>query len=231
MRLSLSLPDIVRICTDSEELAIAHIVSELEGNGSGFNYLDATKRIKAAYRGVHSLPILTQLLPSDVGKVGKKSNIDVVKAAAPRAFGRRTHVFDLGPRSFRYGEGRQASYRAPFFFTEDGVIKLFYLQPRKSAPLTQKQRSLYATIAKKYLLDDEFFSQAVDVEMLDVAERVKGEGRVLSVSSLSTIEMLSDDIIQGHLRVVLDALEFVEKQNLVTKKRRPLKDPELPMFF
>lgn len=231
MRLSLSLPDIVRVCTLSEDAAIAHIVAELEGSGGGFNYIDATKRIKAAYKGLHSIGSLVRVPQSKADKVGQKYNIDVVKLAAPLAFHRATNVFDLNGRSFSYGEARHASYRVPFLFTENGTVKLYYLQPRKSAGFSDGEVSLYISIVKKFLLDSEFYGEQVDVEIVDVAEQVGGQGRVLKTFSLSSVEIWSDDKIAEHLKVVRSALDFIEAQNLVKKKRRPLKDRDLPMFF
>jgi hypothetical protein len=231
LRLSLSLPDIIRISTLSEDAAINHIVAELDGSGGVFNYIDATKRIKSAYKGLHRLDSLIAVPPSRMEEVGQCHNIEVVKLAAPLAFGRTTNVFDLGGRFFAYGEARQASYRAPFLYTESGTVKLCYLQPRKSGGLSFDQASLYISIVKKFLLDSEFYGEKVDVEVVDVAQRIEGRGRVLRTFDLSSVEIWSDDKIAQHLKVVRLALDFIETQGLVKKKRRPLKDRDLPMFF
>jgi len=213
------------------ESAIAHIVTELNGSGGGFNYIDATKRIKAAYKGLHSLKDLTRIVPSKMEKVGQKYNIDVVKLAAPKAFGRKTNVFDLHSRRFHYGGERDASYRAPFLFTEDGIVKLYYVQPRKTALFTFEQASFYASITKKFLLDTEFYGEKTDVEIVDVAERVEGQGRVTQTFTFANVDVWEDGRIAAHLKIVREALDHIEAKNLVKRKRRPLKDRDLPLFY
>lgn len=233
MRLSLSLPDIVRVPSFNEDSAIAHIVAELDQAGHGFNYLDATKRVKAAYKGLHDLRHLTMVQSKSTVKnmVGQKANMEVVTAAAPVSFGRRTNVFDLEARRFHYGEDRNASYRIPFFFSEHGVVKAYYLQPRKRAPFTADQVGLYASIVKKFLLDQEFYGESVEVEIIDVAEREKGKGRSVEAYSLERLDIWKDDKIDAHLSVVRTALEYIEAKELVTRRRRALKDRDLPLFF
>ncbi|MEF0939099.1 hypothetical protein [Rhizobium sp. BR 362] len=231
MRLSLSVPEIVRVPVLSIESAIAHIIAELNGSAGGFNYIDATKRIKVAYKGLHNLNDLVRVAPSMAEKVGQKYNIDVVKLAAPEAFGRKTNVFDLHSRRFHYGGERDASYRAPFLFTENGIVKLYYLQPRKTALFTIEQASCYASIIKKFLLDTEFYGEKTDIEIVDVAERIEGQGRVTQTFTLANVEVWEDDKIAAHLKVVREALDHIEAENLVKRKRRPLKDSDLPLFY
>lgn len=231
MRSSLnpSVPEIVRVNSNNIDEAIAQLVGALTPSGGGFNYIPATVATKLAYRGVHRIDQLLSIKSMKDGSVGAGANAEVVTLAAPFAFGRETKVFDLTPRTFAYA-GRSASYRIPFFFVEKGVIKLYFLQPRKNTVFTLDQVSLYASLAKKFLMDSEFFGETTDLEIVETAVRQEGEARKLQVYSLSELEIWDDSKIQRHLAVVDEALKFIEAANLIPKTRRPLKDKDLPLF-
>ena len=100
---------------------------------------------------------------------GKKSNKEIVELAAPLSFGRQTRVFDLPRRQFAFGRDFHSPYRIPFFFVEDRVVKLYFLQPRKTCGLNFDELGMVAAIYKNYLLDTEFFGQAADVEFIDLS--------------------------------------------------------------
>lgn len=228
--LSPSVPEISRVSSESLDEAIAQLVGILTPTGGGFNYLDATKCAKAAYKGLHNLPSLTKSRRLNDGSVGAKSNLEVAQLACPVAFGRKTQLIELSPRSFQYGAGRSASYRVPFLFLEHGVIKLYFLQPRKNTVFAGRSVSMFASIVKKYLLDTEFYDEKVDIEFVEVAERVQKNGRQLKVYNVADVEILDDAAIERHLSIVREALTVIENEKLVTKKRRPLKDKDLPLF-
>lgn len=89
---------------------------------------------------------------------------------------------------------------------------------------------MFASIVKKYLLDTEFYDEKVDIEFVEVAERVQKNGRQLKVYNVADVEILDDAAIERHLSIVREALTVIENEKLVTKKRRPLKDKDLPLF-
>jgi hypothetical protein len=153
------LPEVLFTPTDSIASAITSLTNFYEGTGN-FNYLDSTKIVKTAYRGLHNLELLMAGLKEE--KVGVVPNRDVVALAAPLAFGRKTQVFDLAGRKFAFGRERLASYRVPFFFVEGGVVKVLLLLPRKGPYLTYDAICGCASVLKKYLLEQEFYRRQVD---------------------------------------------------------------------
>ena len=231
MQLNPSVPEISLVSSENLDEAIAQLVVSMTPSGGGFNYLCATKIAKSAYNGYHNLRQLTAGTNLHDGSVGASANLEVASLACPVSFGRLTKVVEVSPKSFQYGAGRHASYRIPFFFIEDKTAKLYFLQPRKNTVYTDKQLSIFASIVKKYFLDVEFFGEKTDIEFVEVAQRAPGKGREVKVLSLSDIELVSDAVLAKHLSVVQEALRIIEDEKLVTKKRRPLKDRDLPLFY
>ncbi|GLS29486.1 hypothetical protein SAMN04488498_11280 [Mesorhizobium albiziae] len=230
MRHAPSVPEIVRVDTSSLNSAVAHLISALEPTGGNFNYLDGTKRVRSAHKGLHDLKALMSASPSRAKMVGHAHNMDVVRLAAPNAFGRKTSVFNLPPRKLPYGGDRLASYRLPFFFVEEGSVKGYFLQPRKNTHFTTEQYGLMATVVKRNLLDTEFYGERVEFEVVDVSRKVNDNERSLSVYTLSELQLWSEADVAQHFRVVAAALNIIEDEQLVKKVRRPLRDKELPLF-
>jgi hypothetical protein len=230
MRHSPSLPEIVRVDTSSVDSAVADVVSLLEPPRRTFNYLDATKRTRQAYSGFHDLRQLLSAGFSRKKLVGHEQNMEVVRLAAPHAFGRATQIFDLPPRKLSYGADRFASYRVPFFFVERGIVKVYFLQPRKDTHFSTRQFGLLASVIKRNLLETEFYGETCDIEIIDVSRDKGDKKRSLHVYSLSDVPNWTDKEIEEHFSVVNDALKIVEEENLIKKVRRPLRDRELPLF-
>ncbi|MEM9279420.1 MAG: hypothetical protein AAGA76_12665, partial [Pseudomonadota bacterium] len=210
MRHSPNVIEIIRTDTSTVESAIAHLIEALKSSGVTWNYLDGTKRIKSAYKGLHSINTLTAISESKLKRPGQVHNIELVKLVAPLAFGRKTQVFDLSPRHFQYADNRSAAYRLPFFFSEDGVVKAFGLQFRKNGRLSNEQIAGYASIVKRFLLETEFYDMPADIEFIDCGVPAGSEDRVATKYSLIDLDLWTDEKIQSHMEVVVEALRFIE---------------------
>ena len=57
-------------------------------------------------------------------------------------------------------------FGSPFFFVEAGLIKVFYLQPRKNAGLEFDELCMVATIMKRFPLDTGFMGNAAMLSLL-----------------------------------------------------------------
>jgi len=133
-----AVPDLARIPGSTVSEAVAWLLAYYDVMVP-WNYRSGTRCVKGAYRGLHNLQQL--LAGCDCEKIdqSRKSNREIVTLAAPLAFGRSTQVFDLPRQRFSFGQRRFAGYRIPFFFVEGGVIKLYFLQPRKGTSPTYDQ--------------------------------------------------------------------------------------------
>jgi hypothetical protein len=97
-----------------------------------WSYRTGIRTVMGAYRGLHNLDALVAASATEKTKQGRSANADLIRNAAPFAFERRTHVFQLPGRKFAFGRDRTAGYRVPFFFAESRIIKLYFVQPRKT---------------------------------------------------------------------------------------------------
>ena len=230
MRHHPNLPEIFRTDTNSVESAVAHLMSALTPSGVTWNYLDSVKRVKSAYQGLHNLDVLTNYTASHQKRPGYKSNRIVTELACPIAFGRNTQVNNLSPRKLPYQGERFASYRIPFFFVENGIVKVYFLQTRKNGSFQYDQICGMATAVKLHLLDTEFYGENVDIEVVDLGVPIDSSERAVRVFTMDDLELWSESKLNDHFHVIVEALEFIEAENLVPQRRRPLKDKEFPLF-
>lgn len=164
--------------------------------------------------------------------IGRTANSDLVRAAAPLAFGRNTQVFDLSPRKFAFGKDRFAGYRIPFFFVENGVVYVYHLQPRKNAGPDFDELGMVATIVKTYLLDVEFYGLNCDVEFVDAGTFPGEKVRFPRKYSLSDLRLWSDRRLSDRLTMISEALDIVSGSDKIVERRRvsPRPDPDMPLF-
>ena len=167
---------------------------------------------QARLQGFDRLDVLVAACKQIKNKQGRASNDEIIQLAAPKAFGRSTQVFDLPTRKFSFGRKRRAAYRVPFFFVEGGVIKLYYLQPRKQNGPSFDQLGMVGKIHKQYLLDTEFFGQPSNVEYVNLGALEKKGPRVVRTYSFDTLNLWSDQRLADRLTLIAEALDKIEER-------------------
>jgi hypothetical protein len=226
------VPDLARARGETVSELVEWFVEYHEEEGCPWSYRTGTKIAKTSYRGLHRLDLLVAGCTKEKTKQGRKSNRELVELAAPLAFGRSTQVFDLPPRRFHFGRNRNAGYRIPFFFVESGVVKIYFLQPRKNNGPEFEDLGMVATIQKKFLLDTEFYGLPVDVEFVDLSCVEKGGPRICRSYSLDKLQLWSEKRLTDRLTAISEALDTIDKKELVTPRRRiwSRPEPEMPLF-
>lgn len=226
------VPDLARAKGRTVAELVEWFVEFFNQGGAPFNYRRAAKSVRAAYKGMHQLHLLTAGCSAEKTAIGRTANADVVRCAAPFAFGRSTQVFDLSPRRFSFGRDRFAGYRIPFLFVENGIINVYYLQPRKTAGLDFDELCMVATIVERYLLDTEFYGQRCDVEFVDVGVPAGSNVRLPRKYSLTDLPRWSDRRLTERLSMIAEALDIVAGGDRVIRRPqlRPRPEPDMPLF-
>jgi hypothetical protein len=226
-----SVPDIARARGATRDELISWFLTYYDTEGAPWNYRTGTRVLKTGYRGLHDLDQLIAGCAREATKSGRKANEDIVRMAAPIAFGRSTQVFDLPRRQFSFGRDLHAGYRIPFFFVENRIIKLYFVQPRKGCNLTYDELCMVATIHKRYLLDIEFFGEKTDIEYIDLSADPDTKAREIHRYSLESLELWPDDRLTDRLTVIAEALDYVRSSGAVRPRtRRPPHSADMPLF-
>ncbi|MCG7394056.1 hypothetical protein MHY87_14180 [Microvirga sp. ACRRW] len=226
------VPDLARAKGGSVDELVEWLIGYFNTTGARFNYRSGVRSIKTAYKGLHDLKQLLAGCEVEKTKIGRLANTSLVEHVAPLAFGRATQVFDLPARKFPFGRDRFAAYRVPFFFVENGVIKLYYLQPRKGVGLSYGELCMVASIHKSYLIDTEFFGQECDLEVVDASAPLGGKDRVIQKYNLSELDLWEPERISRRLSLIAEALDLVEASGRVEPRRRHTVNPskDMPLF-
>ncbi|MCV3206673.1 hypothetical protein OHD62_00975 [Mesorhizobium sp. YC-39] len=225
------LVEVLRADTTNVQTAMRSLLEFYNpADGGKFNYLRSVKAVRRAYQGLHRLDQLLAAPISVQQRVGYKPNQDVIALASPLAFGRTTQVFDLNGRRFPFARDRFATYRIPFFFTESGIVRLYFLQYRKSFVLSKDVYCGMLTVHKKFLLEQEFYGEICDVEYVDCSSDEEGSSRNRKTYSSADLDMWSEERLKDQLGVVASAMDEIEKRELKVKRVKPLRDVDLPLF-
>lgn len=226
------VPDLARVQGETVEEAARWLTKYFEEQGCPWNYRCGTRATKASYKGLHNVELLLATCKREKIKQSRLSNGEIISLAAPLAFGRNTQVFDLPHRRFQFGRDRKAGYRVPFFFVENGIVKLYFLQPRKNYNPTIDELSFIATVHKRFILDVEFYGLAADVEYVDLSQNAATYARQVSVYSLDTLEIWPESRLVDRLTLLSEALDVIERRGSLRVRRRvaPRPEPDMPLF-
>jgi hypothetical protein len=226
------VPELARLGGNTPDEVVEELVRYYNRGSAVFNYRTATRATLVSYKGLHDLRLLTTGADKERTNVGKKSNSEVIQLAAPLAFGRRTQVFELPPRQFVFGRDLYSSYRIPFLFVEDSVVKVYFLQPSSGRRLLRRELGMIASIVKTYLVDTEFYGQSADIEVVDLGRPSGSPDRAITQDRFETIELWPEKQLEDRLSLIAEALDVVRRSERIMRRPRGMRRPEpgMPLF-
>ena len=184
------LIDVFRLTRPTLDATVHEVIAYLKRNGGGFNYNRAAAHIRAAYDGYWNIESLVRQCRGFGNSVSLVHNAKVVELAAPLAKDRKTQTFDFPRRELVLKHGISSPLGPRFFFTEDGVIKVFYLHSRKDFRANLVDLAAVAVTYRTHILENDFFGQPGDIEIVDV-DRSKERANRYSLADL--MPMLGED--------------------------------------
>src|SRR6185437_9050899 len=104
------VPDLARVDTSTPEAAFAWLRDYYNREIIPWSYRSGTRSVKTSYRGFHKIDQLVEGCSYERIKQSRISNQEIVRLAAPLAFGRSTQVFDLPSRRFPFGRDLRSAY-------------------------------------------------------------------------------------------------------------------------
>lgn len=199
------------------------VVSYLKRDGGGFNYDRAAAHIRSAYDGYRNFRSLVKQCRGRGDSTALVQNAAVVELAAPLSVGRQMQTFYLPRRELKLKHGVVCPLGPRFFFTEQKTIKVFYLHPRKDFRAQLSDLAALACTFKTHILEDDFYGQPADVEIVDV-DRTKKKAEKYSLSDLGPL--LKEDPRETMDRFVEAFVAIDESRAAGEKKprRQPSRD-------
>jgi hypothetical protein len=185
---------------------------------------------RPVYSGELSLQAATERCRTGGNPLGRRSNAEVAEHIWAAAQGRSFQCHPLTPRPFGIRSDLSILIDPLFFFVEAGLVKVFWLQPRRQfSPTLEGLGTLGAMIRMTFA--DEF--EAFDLELLDLSVPDGEEQRVRRVYRFAALPLLADAAVTAALQRFADAYDKVREMGVTrpaSRRRRPDDRPEQPLF-
>jgi hypothetical protein len=155
--------------------------------------------------------------------IGRKANKEVAHLVRQHAVGRSFQCYDLKARKVALSVEHALTVNPGFYFVEYGVVKIFWLQPRRTYALTLAQMGLLNGLLQLSHFRDDF--EEAELELLDLSA-IEGV-RTPQAFGRADLPKLTDDELRMGLEHLLRAY-LVLKDRDDLRPERPAKEPEGP---
>jgi hypothetical protein len=217
------LIDAMRLTDRSLVGTVSNIVGYFRSGAGGWNHQRAAKFMRYGFDRAGSLEHLVGGCRGD-GRKAFADNTKIVEATLPAILDRKAQSFPFPRTKLALTPDLHSGIGPAFFIVEDGLVRLVYLHARNDNRASLADLAAFASLAKREILDNDFYGIAGDIEIHLVDKR--GANRLDTVLSFAELE--------PHLREPAEATvaRFVEAFLLVDRNRlagslRPRKEREL----
>lgn len=150
--------------------------------------------------------------------LGRASNQEAAKFIWLAGKGRSVKCFPLAQRQFAIRRDLSFLVDPLFFFVENKIIKIFWLQPRRRFNPTIEGLGTLAVILRMTYSDD--FDE-FDVELLDLSMPEGERGRVSRTFDFGSLSLLSEHEVRAALGRFAQAYDYVSAMGVARPERRP----------
>lgn len=200
--------------------SIAEIKRELHGIDRAdpfMSYVLSRKLAHGLYSGDLSLSAALNACGRQKSRQGKISNAEVAKALWADAQHREVYCHPLRSRKYAIRHDLMITVNPGFYFVEDGLVKIFWLQPWKTFELNEEQLGVLATVIRDTFAVDDF--EGAHLHMLDVSAQGAG-ARSVKIYDFPDLPTLSSMQMKRTFDRFASAYdEFIGER--VPKARRP----------
>lgn len=158
--------------------------------------------------------------PRSARATGRKANREVALLLRNHATGRSFKCHDLKPRRVALSAEHSITVSPGFYFVEQGTVKIFWLQPRKTYALSLPQMGILNGLLRLSHFRDDF--EHAELELLDMSA-VDGV-RVPKAFARTDLPIPSEDELSVGLEHLLRAyLLLADRDDL--RPERPSREP------
>lgn len=215
--------DLVRLDRSTEAETVEAVLSHLRRSRPPWNYELARKMAPAALAGELPLSALEKACKSArTTEIGRKANFEVLEAIRTHGIGRSIQCYRMADGYLKATKDVTIKIAADFYYVEDGIPKVLWLQPRRSYSLNQPQLGTFCTLLRMTLLRGDFADADVEILDLSASPGTTRAPRVMSVRELPYVSQEQADLAVAR---VVNAYEAIKKMELVWDGRKPPKKP------
>lgn len=217
--------DAIRLTSGDVEGTVTNLVEYLKAGAGGWNHLRAAGFMRKAFDGASDLSGLVSACKGD-GRKAFLDNAKILEAALPKIIGRRAQSFSFPRTKFIISPTIMSAVGPAFFIVEGGTIKLIYVHARNEGRASLANLASFAELAKREILDNDFYAQPGDIEVHYVDKR-QGN-RTDQVLSLGDLAKHAEEPIDSILGRFAEAFRIVDTERLAGPKAiRRRKAPEM----